>query len=102
MIKFILLFCLVAPPVMACEDHVFFRVGAGKQGQWLTKGGGDWNGDDNIAAMFALGYRQPIKKWLWWDIQATHNSQWDRGWPVDNRSEDELTSITIGAEFRLY
>ena len=96
-----LLLILLSFPAYACEDHVFFRVGAGKQGDWMTKkGDGNWLGSEGIAADISLGYRAPIKTWLWWDITAQHKSQWDRGWPLNDKDESELDSITLGLEFR--
>ena len=86
----------------ACEDHAFFRVGAGKQGNWLAqKGDGNWIGESGIAADISLGYRWPVEEWLWLDVTAQHKSQWDKGWPVNDKDEDELDSITFGLEFRL-
>ena len=87
----------------ACEDHFFFRIGAGKQGDWLTKkSSSDWIGSSAIACEGSLGYRHPIKQWMWIDITGQHKSHCDRGWPVNDDPEDELDSITLGLEFRIY
>jgi len=87
----------------ACEDHAFFRIGAGKQGNWLAvKGDGNWIGEKAIAADISLGYRAPIKDWLWWDITGRHQSGWDYGWPANDKDEDELDSIILGLEVRVY
>ena len=90
-------------PAVACDSHAFFRVGAGKQGLWTnTHDRGEWLGDDGVAALLSAGYRSPIEDWLWWDIQYSHNSTWDRGWPFNNQQEDALDAITLGLEFRFY
>jgi len=95
------LLLIIGMNAYACDDHFFFRVGAGKQGNWLTvKGDGQWMGEKSVAADISLGYRHPVKSWLWWDITAQHKSHWDRGWPLNDKDESELDSVILGIEFR--
>ena len=100
MMKFLLIF-LMTFPAMACGDHFFARVGAGAQGMWMS-GGDDWDDNDKLAAVMFAGYRATIVDGWAWDITYTHNSQWTQGWPVDDRGEDELDSISLGLEYRIY
>jgi len=100
MFKFLLIF-LMTFPAMACGDHFFARVGAGTQGMW-TSGGDDWDDNDKLAAVMFAGYRATIVDGWAWDLTYTHNSQWFQSWPVDNRDEDVLDSISLGLEYRIY
>ena len=100
MFKFLLIF-LITFPAMACGDHFFARVGAGTQGMW-TSGGDDWDDNDKLAAVMFAGYRATIVDGWAWDLTYTHNSQWTQGWPVDDRGEDVLDSISLGLEYRIY
>jgi len=98
--KYLLLLALSFPAI-ACDDHLFFRVGAGKQGDWMAnKSSSEWIGEEGIAADISIGYRAPVKDWLWWDITAQHKSAWNRGWPLNGKDEDELDSLILGLEFR--
>ena len=95
------LLLIIGMNAYACDDHFFFRVGAGKQGNWLGhKADGNWQGASGIAADISLGYRYPVKEWLWFDITAQHKSQWDKGWPANDDHEDELDSVIVGIEVR--
>ena len=95
------LLLIIGVNAYACDDHFFFRVGAGKQGDWLAqKSSSEWIGEEGIAADISIGYRYPVKEWLWWDITAQHKSQWDKGWPINDEDEDELDSVILGVEVR--
>ena len=100
MFKFLLIF-LITFPAMACGDHFFARVGAGTQAMW-TSGEDDWDDNDKLAAVMFAGYRATIVDGWAWDLTYTHNSQWTQGWPVDDRGEDVLDSISLGLEYRIY
>lgn len=87
------------------REHMYFQVHAGKQGNWLTAKGSDtdnWEGEEAIAAVFRLGYKQPLyEKWLWGGIEVEHHSHWDKGWPHDDNGESELDYAGIYLEFVL-
>ena len=85
------------------DDYIFVRIGAGAQGKWATTNNGtDWEGSDELAAVFHTGYKYPINQDWWLDVTFTHNSQWFRGKPFNSKGEDELDSLSLGIEYRWY
>lgn len=96
----LILIIMLTNAAVACEGHAYARLALGKQGQWLLNES-DWEGENNIAAVIAVGYRAPINDWLSWQLEAEHHSHLDRGRPFTDETEDELDSITLGIQIKL-
>ena len=93
--KILILILALSGNAWACEEHAFFRAGAGWTGEL-----DDFEPVDDLAAQIELGYRWPISQNHWIDFKVTHHSYWFVGKPFNDDDEEVSDHINIGYEYR--
>lgn len=87
--KYLIVLVFWVGAVQACEG-LYFSVHAGKD----ISVGEHWTGD--VPVNFVLGHNWMLSKSVQFDLRLLHDSNLDKGWPVNEEYETSREAIQLG------